>query len=421
MNQSVGKDKILWSPLNIGKMTVSGRVFKSATSETRADEEGFVTDELLDFYVPMAKAGTPMIITGNICVSRQGHSARRQASIDNDDKLPGLREWASTVQAHGVKLIAQLNHGGRQVVRPDAAQNPVVSASAKRQMTLGTKPRALRSDEIPGVIESFAAAAGRAREAGFAGVQLHFAHGYLISQFLAPHANRRTDAYGGSLRNRMRLPLEILNAVRKRVGDDYPILAKINGTDALAFRGGATDGELRQFAKALQDEGVDAIEVSRAHYDSLPPMLSGSYKNFVVLNVTQGSGSDFTPFQQRLALTFAPIYGAISEWTSPKGEGYNLPYVEKIKAELRIPVIANGGFVSRPAMEAAVLSGRADAVSCARAMICDPYLYRHLYQPDSEAPVCLYCNGCIARLGRFPVDCYDETMGPKRKAMLQGA
>jgi 2,4-dienoyl-CoA reductase-like NADH-dependent reductase (Old Yellow Enzyme family) len=418
MAQVAGEQKILWSPLQIGRMTVDGRVFKSATSETRATEEGFVTDELLDFYAPMAKAGTPMIITGNICVSRQGHSARRQASIDADDKLPGMREWVDVVHRHGVKLIAQLNHGGRQVVRPDAAQNPVVSASAVRQMTLGTKPRALRTDEIPGVIESFAAAAARAREAGFAGVQLHFAHGYLISQFLAPHTNRRTDQYGGGLRNRMRLPLEILEAVRKRVGDDYPVLAKINGTDALAFRGGASDTELRQFAKALENGGVDAIEISRAHYESIPPMLSGSYRNFVVVNVTQGVGSDFSPFQQRLALTFAPLYGAISEWTAPKGEGYNLPYAEKIKADLAIPVIANGGFVSRPAMEAAVSSGRADAVSCARAMICDPYLYRHLYSPEAEAPVCVYCNGCIARLGRYPVDCYDEAMGRRRKAML---
>ncbi|MCY1287467.1 NADH oxidase [compost metagenome] len=411
-------DKPLLSPLRIGSMEVAGRVFKSATSETRATEDGFVTDELLAFYEPMARAGTPMIITGNLCVSKQGHSAGRQAAIDHSDKLPGLRHWTETVHAHGVKLIAQLNHGGRQTVRPNAQHNPVVSASDVFEPTLGTKPRALRRDELPGIVESFAAAAERARDAGFDGVQLHAAHGYLFSQFLTPHTNRRNDEYGGSLENRMRLLLETLRAVRKRVGDDFPILAKLNGTDSLPMRRAATDDELLRVALALQDEGLDALEISRCHYESLPPMLSGTFRGFTRTQILDGSGRGFSPTRKRLGLLLAPVIDGVSQLVAPKGEGYNLPQAERIRAAVRIPVITVGGFHSRQAMESAVLGGRTDAVSCARAMIADPYLFQHLYAPDLRAPNCEFCNKCIGRLGAHPVDCYDAVVGKKRRDML---
>lgn len=409
---------VLAQSLVIGTMRVNGRVFKAATSETRATVDGFVTDELIEFYEPMARAATPLIITGNLCVSKQGHSAGKQASIDRDDKIPGLRRWADEIQRHGTKLIAQLNHGGRQVVRPEAGDNPVVSASDVLDPSLGTKPRALRHDEIPGVVESFAAAAVRAREAGFAGVQLHFAHGYLVSQFLAPHTNRRTDEYGGHLSNRMRLPLEILRAVRRRMGDDYPILAKINGTDALTFRRGATPDELLRFGKALQDEGIDAIEISRAHYESVPPMLSGSYRGFLSTNIKQGSGKGFSPARKRVALALAPVLEPVLSLCAPKGEGYNLPHARRFKETLKIPVITNGGFVSRHEMENAIAGGLTDAVSCARAFIANPYLYQHLLQPIPNAPTCQYCNKCIARLGGLGVHCYEPETLRRRAEML---
>jgi 2,4-dienoyl-CoA reductase-like NADH-dependent reductase (Old Yellow Enzyme family) len=411
-------DKLLHSPLQIGPMLVAGRVFKAATSETRATVDGFVTDELLAFYVPIADGGTPMIVTGNICVSKQGHSAGRQASLDNDNKISGMRQLVDVVQQRGSKLIAQLNHGGRQTIRHNVAENPVVSASNVTDATLGTTPRPLRRDEIPKVIESFASAAARAREAGFSGVQLHFAHGYLISQFMTPHTNRRNDEYGGSLSNRMRLPLEILRAVRSRVGDDFPVLAKINCTDSLAFRRGASEDDFIQLAVAMQNEGLDAIEISRAHYESLPPMLSGSYKDWVSTQVRDGVGRNFSPMRKRVVFAFGPLINALSEWFAPTGEGYNLPFARRFKQALRIPVITNGGFVSRQAMESAVRSGETDAVSCARAFVADPYLFQHLYQSDPAAPVCQYCNKCVARVGVHPVDCYDANTALLRRRML---
>src|SRR5207244_1915587 len=159
-------------PLVVGRMQVAGRLFKSATSETRATADGFVTDELLAFYEPMARAGTPLIVTGNLYVSLQGKSAGRQAGIDDDDKLPGLREWVDLAHHHGVKLVAQLNHGGRQMLKPAPGSSGIVAPSAVREPLNGVRPRALRRDELAGIVESFATAAARAQEAGFDGVQI---------------------------------------------------------------------------------------------------------------------------------------------------------------------------------------------------------------------------------------------------------
>src|SRR6201993_5142479 len=139
----------LLKPLQIGSLTVPGRLYKSATSETRAADDGYVTDELLQFYDPMVRAGTPLIVTGNLFVSLQGKSAERQAGIDADDKKPGLRDWVQLAHSGGSLLIAQLNHGGRQMVESAVAGQPTVSASSVREPSFGTKPRPLRTDEIP--------------------------------------------------------------------------------------------------------------------------------------------------------------------------------------------------------------------------------------------------------------------------------
>jgi len=154
----------LLKPLQIGSLTVPGRLYKSATSETRATDDGYVTDELLQFYDPMVRAGTPLIVTGNLFVSLQAKSAGRQAGIDSDDKKLGLREWVHLAHSGGSLLIAQLNHGGRQMVQSSDPGKATVSASSVREPLYGTKPRPLRADEIPALVQSSAAAAPRAQD-----------------------------------------------------------------------------------------------------------------------------------------------------------------------------------------------------------------------------------------------------------------
>lgn len=405
----------LLRPLRIGRLTVPGRLYKSATSETRATDDGYVTDELLEFYEPMARAGTPLIVTGNLYVSGQAKSAGRQAGIDSDDKLPGLRAWVDLAHSGGSLLFAQLNHGGRQMVE---AADPV-SASAVREPLYGTKPRPLRIDELPALVESFAQAAGRAQAAGFDGVQIHAAHGYLLGQFLTPHTNRRTDAYGGSLANRMRLLRKVCRAVRDRVGEQYPVIVKLNGTDMLPLRKGATTAELVEVATVLQDDGLDAVEISRGHYESWPGMILGHYKGFIRGQIREGSGARMSRTRRAALLAAAPLIERAAERLAPGFEGFNLPQAEQFTAALDIPVICVGGFHTREGMEAAITTGRCDAVSAARAMIADPFLFRNMRDPAPGRPVCGYHNGCIARFGGRAIDCYVEDIRARRDHMLR--
>ncbi|OBI39716.1 NADH:flavin oxidoreductase [Mycobacterium colombiense] len=409
----------LREPLSIGRLTVPGRLFKSATSETRATDDGFVTEELLEFYRPMAAAATPLIVTGNLYVSLQGKSAGRQAGIDDDDKIPGLRDWVSLAHAGGTKLIAQLNHGGRQMPQSAIPEQRTVSASAVREPLYGTKPRPLRLDEITGVVRDFADAAERAQRAGFDGVQIHAAHGYLLGQFLTPHTNRRTDQYGGSLDNRMRLLREVYRAVRERVGADYPILLKMNGTDMLPLRRGATTPDLVAAATRMQDDGVDAVEISRGHYESWPGMILGHYQGFFRAQILHGSGTKMSRPRRLFGLAAGPLLERVAERVAPGGEGFNLPQAEQFSAALTIPVICVGGFHTAAGMKAALAAQRCDAVSAARAFIADPYLWRHVTGTlEPGAPVCGYHNGCIARFGGQPIDCYRPEIRDDKDRML---
>jgi 2,4-dienoyl-CoA reductase-like NADH-dependent reductase (Old Yellow Enzyme family) len=410
----------LLQPLQIGKLQVPGRLFKSATSETRATADGFVTDELLQFYEPMVQARTPLIVTGNLFVSLQSKSAERQAGIDADDKLPGLRQWVQLAHAGGSLLVAQLNHGGRQMVESAVPGQRTVSASSVREPLCGTKPRPLRTDEIPTLVDTFAAGAERAREAGFDGVQIHAAHGYLLGQFLTPHTNRRSDRYGGSLDNRTRLLREVYQAIRTRVGDDYPVLLKMNGTDMLPLRKGATTAELVRVAEVMADEGVDAVEISRGHYESWPGMILGHYKGFIRGQVLEGSGTKMTRRRRLALLGAAPVIERAAERLAPGGEGFNLPQAQQFTSRLGIPVICVGGFHTAAGMTSAIESGRCDAVSAARAFIADPYLFANVQAPVTPTrPVCGYCNGCIARFGGQPIDCYRGEIRARKELMLR--
>ena len=409
----------LLKPLRIGRLTVPGRLYKSATSETRATDDGYVTDELLEFYEPMVRAGTPLIVTGNLYVSLQAKSAGRQAGIDSDDKKPGLRDWVKLAHSGGSLLVAQLNHGGRQMVRSSDPGKATVSASSVREPLYGTKPRPLRAGEIPALVDTFAAAAARAQDVGFDGVQIHAAHGYLLSQFLTPHTNRRNDEYGGSLDNRMRLLREVFQGIRARVGDDFPILLKMNGADMLPLRKGATTAELVRVAKVMADEGMDAVEVSRGHYESWPGMVLGHYKGFISGQVKEGSGTKMSGRRRVTVLALAPIIERAAERLAPGGEGFNLPQAEQFTAHLDIPVICVGGFHTTKGMESAIETGRCDAVSAARAFIADPYLFKNVQTPTSGRPVCGYCNGCIARFGGKPIDCYNNEIRAQKELMLR--
>src|SRR6267142_1882542 len=303
---------IAFTPLRIGPLEVAGRVFKTATAETRASEDGFVTDELVEVYDEWASGGTPLIITGNIYVSPQGKSTYRMCGADADDKVAGLARLAAAVHRHGGKLVGQLNHCGRQVIAGHTGVDDPVSASNVSEPPMGTRSRALRGDEIPGVIEAFASAAVRCRDAGFDGVQVHLAHGYLLSQFLTPHTNRRTDEWGGSPQNRARLAREVVREVRRRVGPNTALLLKLNGHDRLPGRRGLGTDECVQIARWLEADGADAVEVSNGHYESGFPMTPGSFDGFYRALAVHGVGQYMSALRRNSMRYAGGLFDALS-------------------------------------------------------------------------------------------------------------
>jgi 2,4-dienoyl-CoA reductase-like NADH-dependent reductase (Old Yellow Enzyme family) len=408
--------RMLFTPIAIGKLVLPGRLIKTATAETRANDDGIVTQEVIDFYRPMARGGTPLIITGNIYVSRDGKSAPRQLGADADDKIPGLARLVRTVHSHGSKMFAQLNHCGRQVV-PRFAQVPeAVSASDVKELITGTRPRELTLLEIGRIVQRYADAAARCREAGFDGVQIHAANGYLMSQFLTPYTNRRTDSYGGSVEGRTRLLREVYRAIRSRVGPEFPIIIKMNGADQLPLRRGLTTEELAEIAAIMEREGVDAIEVSVGHYESGMVMVRGTFWR-CLRNMVQGS-MRYLPFVRRWGFRLTwPLLAVLFDLIWTRREGFNTPFTEEFRKHVRIPVIAVGGFRTREAMEAAIAQGRCDIVSAGRAFIADPLLYRHIKE-NQPGPRCVDCNACIGHLGAQPADCYHPQVRAEKYAML---
>ena len=407
---------MLFSPIRIGKLELPARLFKTATAETRASADGFVTDAVLDFYEPMAKAGTPLIITGNIYISRQAKSAPFQLGVDDDDKIPGLARLVGAVHAHGARMFAQLNHCGRQVVPDFVGARDVVSASGVKDLLTGTRPREMSVPEIHRIIEDFADAAARCQRAGFDGVQMHSANGYLLSQFLTPYTNRRGDAYGGTLEARTRFGREILRAIRARVGPDFPVIMKMNGSDWLPLRDGLKTPELVEVACIMEREGVDAVEISVGHYESGFPMVRGTFGR-CLRHMIRGSMAHLPPLRRNLMRVFRPLVTLASNLLWSRCEGINVDYSRAFKGQLKIPVICVGGFRTRAAMERALRDGLCDACSAGRPFIADPYFFEHI-RDRTPGPRCVDCNGCVGHLGAQPADCYHPAVRAEKDAMM---
>jgi len=412
----LGSASPLFAPLRIGPLEVAGRVFKAATVESRADDGGFVTDALVAFYEPIARAGTPLVITGNLYVSPQGKSTRGMCGVDADDKIPGLARLAASVRRHGTRLIGQLNHCGRQVIVGHTGVHDPVSASSVYEPLMGTRPRALREDEIPGVVDAFASAAVRCQRAGFDGVQVHAAHGYLLSQFLTPHTNRRTDAWGGSFENRLRIVREVLRETRRRTGPEFALILKLNGHDRLPGRRGLDDEACVRVAQALEREGADAVEVSVGHYESGFVMTAGTFDGFFGDLLEYGVGQEMDAFRRLSLRVGHRLFDALARRLWPAREGFNLAFARRFKQALGIPVICVGGFHTRAAMEEALGDGATDAISCGRAFIADPYLYEHL-RTGVPGPRCDYCNLCLAR-ATLAVDCFEPSVRAEKEKLL---
>lgn len=343
---------------SLSGIELKNRLVRSATWEGLANADGSVTPALVRIHEDLADGGVGLIISSYLYVQVVGKQTLGQIGVYSDDLIPGLAELARAVSDRSGKIVGQIVHCGGQADRRLTGGLQPVAPSAIESPGYSMTPLELTVDQIHAIIDDFAAAAVRLQKAGFDGVQLHGAHGYLLAQFLSPLRNQRTDEYGGNLENRARFTLEVHRAVRSAVGADFPIMIKLNANDFLD--GSTTEEDSCYLAAALAAEGIDAIEVSGG---------------------TPGSG------------TLGAARPNIKKSTD---EAYFLPQAEAIRRAVpSVPLMLVGGMRSPEKMEEILAAGIADYFSMSRPLIREPGLPARWKGGDRRRAACISCLGCF--------------------------
>lgn len=359
----------LFKPTRIKNLGLKNRFIRSATLDNLADFNGKVTDRQIELYETLARGGAGLLITGISYVHPSGQLATRQNAVYSNDFIPGLKRLTSAVHNHGAKIAMQLFHAGRESAKRLNSDQPACGPSILfSDSGSGNQYKALSESDLFSLIEAFGLAAHRAREAGFDAVQLHGAHGYLLNQFLSPLTNRRSDRWGGSLYNRLRLHREIAGSIRQAVGESYPLLIKFGIKDETA--GGMDLKEGLRAAVQLEEMGFDCIEISQGH---------------------RGSGNDKIEFRTHI--------------DSIDSEAYFAGWCEKVKQRSAIPVAIVGGLRSLSVIRRLVECGTADYVSLCRPLIREPDLINRWRSGQVERASCISCNQCLKLLRSTGLSC----------------
>ena len=335
-------ENLLFTPITLPNgTTIKNRFFKSAMSEGMGTKNFQPKKNIATLYKRWAEGGTGLIITGNIMVDPKGTAEPGNIVFDKNSNMEILKDWAKQGQQYGAKVMVQLNHPGKQAPKTIAKETVAPSAVplGNGLNKLFSTPRALTTSEVEELVQKFITSAKVAKEAGFSGVQIHAAHGYLISQFLSPHDNRRTDKYGGSLENRVRFLKEIYLGMREELGKDFPIGIKINSTD---FKeDGLTEEDSLETIVELANLGLDFVEIS-----------GGTYERPAMMGATSTSSNK---------VFFAE-------------------YSKKLKQKVDIPVIVTGGIRSINAMNTLLNDNTTDFIGIARPLTIDPNIPNKIKQ-----------------------------------------
>ena len=359
----------LYESTQINGMILSNRFVRSATWEGMAETDGTCTNHLIDLMVKLATGGVGLIITGHTYVDPRGQAGPWQLGISNDNHIPRLKEMTSAVHNQGGKIVMQLAHAGLMADTEQTGTLPL--APSEVDGYIKTPIREMTLDDIKDVINAFGKAAERAKKAGFDGVQIHSAHGYLLSQFLSPVFNHRYDAYGGPVANRARIILETYHQIRQSVGLEYPVLMKINTADHLD--GGLELSEAIETAVLLQEVGIDAIE------------LSGG---------TGASGK------------LRPVRVGIQ---SIEQEAYFEQAAKSFRSQLKVPLILVGGIRSYETAERILTQNTADYISMSRPFIREADLINRWKSGDRRRATCVSDNRCFIPIRKgLGVTCVTE-------------
>jgi 2,4-dienoyl-CoA reductase-like NADH-dependent reductase (Old Yellow Enzyme family) len=315
--------------------TLPNRLAKAALSEQLGDARHAPSDQLIRLYQRWSRSGAGLLITGNVMVDRDAIGEPANVVVEGRRDLDRLRRWARAAKAGGATVIMQVNHPGRQVP-VNVSRRPVAPSAIPMKGMMGAfaTPRALTVEEIHDIQERFARTSKTVVAAGFDGVQLHGAHGYLISQFLSPLANERTDEYGGNAVNRSRFLLELVERTREAIGPDKILSVKINSADFQ--RGGFTEDESLQVARELDRVGIDLLEISGGTYEQ------------------------------------AAMMGVVRRESTLQREAYFLDFAERLRSEVTMPLMVTGGFRTRAGMDEALDTGAVDVIGLGRPLAIQP-------------------------------------------------
>jgi 2,4-dienoyl-CoA reductase-like NADH-dependent reductase (Old Yellow Enzyme family) len=389
---AVAANNPLLEPGRLGPLVTRNRLIRAGTSETMASLDGEVTAQLVALYRTLARAETGAIVTGHLYCHDRGKYARRQTGIHRDGLIPGLTRLAASVHDAGGTVIAQIAHSGSQSRIPSLV--PVAPSPVPNALTGRPVPGA-SGDELAEARDAFAAAAGRAIEAGFDGVHIHAANGYLVSELLSPLTNQRDDDWGGDAERRARFLLEMVRAVRAKVPADRALTVKLGFVDAPS--GGLGLRESVALAGRLVEAGVDAIEVSCG-----------------VMVRIGNSAEDYVGVDRRRALSDLLVHRVFSAYVP---EAYFVPWTRALREQVTCTVIAVGGMRSTETMCRVLASGDADFIAMARPYIREPDIAAQIAAGRTGLVDCTSCNLCLRHEGHHSLRCWRT---PRRR-LLQHA
>ena len=344
----------LFTTTQISNLNLRNRLVRSATAEKMSDEKGYPRPALYNFYKELAAGGVGLIITGHMYIHSSGKCHLEMNGVYSDEQIPSLAKLAETIHQEGAKAVVQINHGGMQCSR-ESVQGTL--APSDLNMERLTQPaRAMNTEEVWEMIRAYGQAARRVKKAGFDGVQLHGAHGYLVNQFLSPFSNQRQDRWGGSPDKRRQFLRDVVKEVRSQIGPDFPLLIKLGLADGV--EGGMSLEEGLETVSELESLGINALEISGG--------IGGGEISNTRAGVKVG-----------------------------KNEAYFLDWAVRARQVTSLPILLVGGFRSREKMEEVLEAGSADFISMCRPLICEPDLPHRLEQGEQQYSICISANRCF--------------------------
>ncbi len=391
--------KNVFEEAKIGNIKLKNRIIRSATHEGMADENGKPTEMLIRKYEALAKGEVGAIITGYTGIQQNGKAPlRNMLMIDSDGHIDSYKKTVNEVHRYNTPIIMQIAHCGRQT-RAKITGLPIVAPSPIRDKLYNEDvPLQLSESEIYDIINNFVLCIERAQKAGFDGVQLHLAHGYLLSSFLSPHMNKRNDKWGGNTENRFRIINEIMELARKKIGN-YPILVKVNAYER--SNDGMKIEEAIKISRFLEQSGCDAIEVSCGIAEEGFITARGDIPYNMVFKC------NFK--MKKLPKPLHPLLKPVLKLTmsSPKPYFlYNLGSAEEIRRHVKIPVVVVGGIRSIEDIKSIIEQDRCDFVSMSRPFIIEPDIVKKFKEHKSNQSKCINCNYCMIGAEEQPLKYY---------------